>query len=78
MLDEAEDFSRQVFGQEYFNRKGWQHIIDKHGGRLPILIKAVPEGMVVPVRNVLMTIENTYNCIRNFISCFTCFFYSIE
>lgn len=31
----------------------------KHNGRLPIRIKAVPEGTVVPVRNVLFTVENT-------------------
>ena len=31
-----------------------------HGGRLPVVTgKAVPEGTVVPVSNVLMTIENT-------------------
>jgi nicotinamide phosphoribosyltransferase len=42
-----------------FNREGWQYIIDKHNGKLPIKIKAVPEGTKVPTGNVLMTIENT-------------------
>jgi nicotinamide phosphoribosyltransferase len=41
-----------------FNRKGWEHILNAHGGKLPIRIKAVPEGTVVPVDNVLMTVEN--------------------
>lgn len=41
-----------------FNRKGWEYIVDKHNGRLPIVIKAVPEGLVVPTGNVLMTVEN--------------------
>jgi nicotinamide phosphoribosyltransferase len=44
---------------EPFNRKGWQYILDKHGGFLPVVIRAVPEGTVVPVKNVLATIENT-------------------
>ncbi|MFP6763065.1 MAG: nicotinamide phosphoribosyltransferase domain-containing protein, partial [Planctomycetaceae bacterium] len=42
-----------------FFRSGWEHIVRVHGGRLPVRIRAVPEGSVVPVRNVLMTIENT-------------------
>jgi nicotinamide phosphoribosyltransferase len=44
---------------EPFNRQGWQYILDKHGGYLPVVIRAVPEGTVVPVKNVLATIENT-------------------
>jgi nicotinamide phosphoribosyltransferase len=44
---------------EPFNRAGWQYILDKHGGYLPVIIRAVPEGTVVPVKNVLATIENT-------------------
>lgn len=42
-----------------FNSVGWAQIIGAHGGRLPVSIKAVPEGTVVPVGNVLLTIENT-------------------
>jgi nicotinamide phosphoribosyltransferase len=44
---------------EPFNRAGWQYILDKHNGYLPVVIRAVPEGTVVPVSNVLATIENT-------------------
>jgi nicotinamide phosphoribosyltransferase len=44
---------------EPFNRAGWQYILDKHRGFLPVVIRAVPEGTVVPVKNVLATIENT-------------------
>ncbi len=44
---------------EPFNREGWQYILDKHNGYLPVVIRAVPEGTVVPVKNVLATIENT-------------------
>jgi nicotinamide phosphoribosyltransferase len=44
---------------EPFNREGWQYILDQHKGYLPVVIRAVPEGTVVPVKNVLATIENT-------------------
>jgi nicotinamide phosphoribosyltransferase len=44
---------------EPFNRAGWQYILDKHRGYLPVVIRAVPEGTVVPVKHVLATIENT-------------------
>ena len=46
-------------GPSLFNVDGWTYILDKHKGRLPVEIKAVAEGTIVPNRNVLMTIENT-------------------
>jgi len=59
-IEEAEDLSRRHFGHEgYFNRQGWLELLDAHGGRLPLEIKAVPEGTVVPISNVLATVENT-------------------
>lgn len=42
-----------------YNKAGWQYIRDHHDGRLPITIKAVQEGTVLPVSNVMVTIENT-------------------
>jgi len=42
-----------------FNEEGWRYILEKHDGHLPIKIKAVPEGTVVPVKNVLFTVEST-------------------
>lgn len=42
-----------------FNEAGWERIRTMHQGRLPLIIKAVPEGTSVPTSNVLMTIENT-------------------
>lgn len=59
MVDEAERFCNQLFGQNYFNRNGWDYIVHQYGGYLPVRIKAVPEGSRIPIRNVLMTIENT-------------------
>mmetsp|Transcript_2844 Transcript_2844/g.8596 ORF Transcript_2844/g.8596 Transcript_2844/m.8596 type:complete len:483 (-) Transcript_2844:41-1489(-) len=59
-IDEAEGYYDGHFPPGFsFNRKGWEHILNKHGGKLPLKIKAVPEGTVVPTKNVLMTVENT-------------------
>ena len=60
-LEQAASVARIHMGgtEGTFNRKGWQHIIDKHNGFLPIRIRAVPEGTRVPTGNVMMTMENT-------------------
>jgi nicotinamide phosphoribosyltransferase len=42
-----------------FNREDWAYILESHGGRLPVEIWAVPEGMDVPVSNVLVQVVNT-------------------
>lgn len=42
-----------------FNREGWEYIVKKHRGFYPVKIKAVPEGLLVPTGNVLVTIEAT-------------------
>ncbi|CAH8493458.1 unnamed protein product [Heterobilharzia americana] len=58
-IDEAKSIFLNHFGRDIFNEKGWRYIADHHKGHLPIVIKAVPEGMIVPIKNVLMTVENT-------------------
>lgn len=48
---------------EPFYREGWEYILTAHKGRLPVVIKAAPEGCLIPTKNVLATIENTdRNC----------------
>lgn len=42
-----------------FAKEGWQRILDVHGGYMPVVIRAVPEGMVLAPKNVLLTVENT-------------------
>jgi nicotinamide phosphoribosyltransferase len=42
---------------EPFNRAGWEVIVREYAGRLPVRIRAVPEGTVVPTGNVLFDIE---------------------
>ena len=56
-IDEA-DAIFKLHG-EPFNREGWLRLVDTHGGRLPLRIRAVPEGSVVPAHNVLAMVENT-------------------
>ncbi|HWK73420.1 MAG TPA: nicotinate phosphoribosyltransferase [Povalibacter sp.] len=53
--------ARELFAAhgEPFNEAGWRHILDRHGGHVPVTIRAVPEGMVVPVLNALATVEST-------------------
>lgn len=59
-IDDAEkEWTEHFNDPTVFNRKGWEHILKKHKGRLPIEIKAVPEGTVVPEGNVLFTVEST-------------------
>ncbi|MDE1761908.1 MAG: nicotinate phosphoribosyltransferase [Candidatus Micrarchaeota archaeon] len=59
-IEEAEEIVALHLGDKaMFNREGWEHILDEHKGKLPLRIRAVPEGTVVPYRNVLMTVENT-------------------
>ena len=61
-IENAAKLCKAHFGDEkYFNREGWEYILNSHGGKLPVVIKAVEEGTVVPINNVLMTIENTDN-----------------
>lgn len=58
-VDEAEEFCNHHFGPTgQFNRAGWDLILDEYNGYLPLEIKAIPEGSVVPRGTPLMTIEN--------------------
>lgn len=44
---------------EPFNYEGWMYIAKELNGKIPVRIRAVPEGTVVPTHNVLLTIEST-------------------
>lgn len=57
MVEEADALFR-VHG-EPFPYEGWAYIARELDGRLPVKIRAVPEGMIVPTHNVLMTVEST-------------------
>jgi len=44
---------------EPFPYDGWMRIVNVHGGKLPLEIRAVPEGTVVPIHNILLSCTNT-------------------
>jgi len=64
-IEEAEKIYAVHFGdginenKTMFFKEGWEYILEKHGGKLPVHIKAVPEGMVIPNKTVLFTMVNT-------------------
>lgn len=58
-VDEALLYRKRVLGGTSPTiEKAWRALADL--GYLPIEIKAVPEGTVMPVKNVLMTVTNTH------------------
>lgn len=56
-IDEAEEF----FGLhgEPFNKEGWEYILKTYNGYLPLEIRAIDEGTIIPTKNVLVTVRNT-------------------
>lgn len=62
-IKEAKSYFDLHLGPGVFNENGWLYILEVHNGHLPVVVKAVPEGTVLPTNNVLLTIENTdTNC----------------
>lgn len=58
-IADAKDVVDWHMGKGIFNANGWQYIVDEHGGHLPLIVEAVPEGSCVPHGNVLVQISNT-------------------
>lgn len=56
-IDEAEAIAT-VHGLP-FNRAGWELVVKRHGGRLPLKIEALPEGAVVPAGIPLVQVRTT-------------------
>jgi nicotinamide phosphoribosyltransferase len=56
-IDEAEWFFKQH--GLVFNRDGWNKLIQKHHGYLPLRIQALAEGSIVPVSTPLVQVTNT-------------------
>lgn len=61
-VDEAHEYLGTKYGifgrDDVFDRSKFDYIIEKYDGKLPVSIKAVPEGTVVNTKNVLFTIES--------------------
>ena len=59
-INQAEYIARNHFGNDkVFNKTGWERLLNKHDGNIPVRIKAVPEGSVVPLNNILVSVEST-------------------
>jgi nicotinamide phosphoribosyltransferase len=59
-IEEAGEFFAKHFGfTSYFNRQMWDEIVNKHDRKLPLEIRAVPEGLMLPKKTPLVTVENT-------------------
>jgi len=58
-IDDSIKECEEIFGFKYFNEKGWRYIANDLDGKLPIEIKAVPEGTPIPIHNILMSVRNT-------------------
>lgn len=56
-IDLAERFA--LAHGEPFNRAGWEHILNVHGGKLPLKIRAVREGTLVPAKQIVVSVINT-------------------
>lgn len=56
---EAEALFKEHFGADFFPTAGWRRVVERHGGYLPVKVRAVPEGLVVPTHHALVTIEST-------------------
>lgn len=57
MVDEAAHFC-QLHGIT-FEYEGWKYIATELKGKIPLKIRAVSEGAIIPNHNVLMTVEST-------------------
>src|SRR5215467_7533952 len=56
---EAQSFVDRHLGHGLFNASGWRHIVTQHGGRLPVVIKAVEEGSIVDGHQHVLHIDNS-------------------
>lgn len=56
-VEEAKEFF-DAHG-EPFNYEGWMYVAKELKGKLPVRIRAVPEGSVIPTHNILVSIEST-------------------
>jgi len=57
-IKQAKLFVDDTIGEGVFNEEGWLRILNKYNGRLPVIIRAVPEGTYVPTGNIMLDIEN--------------------
>lgn len=59
-IDVAAKIAEAHFGkpeEECFNRPGWEKILNENDGKIPLVVKALPEGTIVNEGNALFTVE---------------------
>jgi nicotinamide phosphoribosyltransferase len=65
-IEEADDFYGTYFGKKgVFPKEEFLRVMEKYQGRLPLEIKAIPEGTLVNKGNVLFTVESADRNISN-------------
>ncbi|MEA1972450.1 MAG: nicotinamide phosphoribosyltransferase domain-containing protein, partial [Candidatus Cloacimonadota bacterium] len=55
-VEEANEYA-QAHGID-FEYDGWKYIATELQGRIPVTVRAIPEGKVIPVKNALFTVES--------------------
>src|SRR5688500_1716270 len=55
-VEEAREISEDR--NEPFNYEGWKGVVEKHNGFIPVRIRAIPEGLIVPLKVALFTTES--------------------
>jgi nicotinamide phosphoribosyltransferase len=56
-VEEARELAEDA--NEPFNYDGWMLMVERHGGYFPVRVRAIPEGMIVPMKVALFTVEST-------------------
>lgn len=57
-VEAAKSFIDAHIGPNIFHYEGWKYVVERHGGYLPLEIRAVPEGTVVPNGNLVVAIHS--------------------
>ncbi len=61
-VDEAYMYWGNFYGDfTIFNRSLWMRIVDEFGGKLPVRMRSVKEGALIPTNNPVFTIETSWD-----------------
>ena len=55
-VDAAEKFALVHFGRPLFARKAWEKVVTVYNGKLPLIIRAVPEGTIMHGKQPIYTV----------------------
>jgi len=59
-INEAKSICNAHFGVDnYLNTEGWEYILNRYGGYLPLKIYALPAGTIIKPGTPVMAVENT-------------------